>query len=66
MRIIPVIFDMGTNNKHLLEDPYYLGIKNPRETNEVFLELLEEFFEVSKVINPKATFVIDGMDPSKA
>ena len=66
MRVIPVIFDMGTNNKHLLEDPYYLGIKKQRESNEIFMDLLEEFFEVSKIINPRASFVVDGMEPVKA
>jgi malic enzyme len=31
-RVFPVAFDMGTNNQYLLKDPFYLGVREPRES----------------------------------
>ena len=40
---LPVTLDMGTNNKELLESPYYMGMKNERLKGEDHLAIVEEF-----------------------
>ena len=42
---LPVMLDVGTNNKHLLEDPLYLGYPHERIEGEPYLELMDEFVE---------------------
>ncbi len=40
---VPVCLDMGTNNKVLLEDPQYKGLRRPRAVGAEFDDLMEEF-----------------------
>ena len=42
-RVLPVTLDVGTNNPALLEDPSYLGIKEPRLEGDAYFELVDEF-----------------------
>lgn len=41
-RTLPVIIDLGTSNKALLEDPVYKGSRRERVSNEEELEFLDE------------------------
>jgi malate dehydrogenase (oxaloacetate-decarboxylating)(NADP+) len=43
--VLPVHLDVGTNNQNLLEDPYYLGLKQQRERGPAYDALVAEFFE---------------------
>ena len=42
-RTLPVMLDMGTNNKKLLGDKLYLGEKHPQREGEEYYELAYEF-----------------------
>jgi len=50
--LLPVLFDFGTNNNDLLDDPHYLGLRRKRiETGEAD-EFLEEFIEAAQEVFP--------------
>ncbi|TNE28150.1 MAG: hypothetical protein EP349_08275, partial [Alphaproteobacteria bacterium] len=51
---LPVMFDMGTNNKSLLADPLYPGHRAERLRGAAYLELMDEFIDAVKELYPKA------------
>ncbi len=52
-RTLPVSLDVGTNNQSLLDDPLYLGWREPRLRGEKYLELVDEFVTAAKNVFPK-------------
>ncbi|CAI5929077.1 unnamed protein product [Closterium sp. NIES-64] len=44
-RVLPVMFDVGTNNEALIKNPLYLGLRHPRLDGEHYLSLMDEFME---------------------
>ncbi|MDH5425100.1 MAG: NAD-dependent malic enzyme [Gammaproteobacteria bacterium] len=51
---LPVMLDVGTNNEALLNDPLYLGVKQPRLTGAEYFELVDEFVSTVQETFPKA------------
>ena len=43
--VLPVHIDFGTNNEALLNDPFYLGLRQNRERGPSYDQLIAEFFQ---------------------
>ncbi len=53
-RVLPVSFDVGTENEALLADPLYLGWPQRRLRGEAYLSLLDEFVAAVAALFPGA------------
>lgn len=42
-RVLPILLDVGTNNKELLDDPYYIGWRHERVTGQDYLDFVDMF-----------------------
>jgi malate dehydrogenase (oxaloacetate-decarboxylating) len=47
-RTLPVMLDVGTNNKELLNDPEYLGWRHERITGQAYLDFVDRFVQAVK------------------
>ena len=53
-RILPVVLDVGTDNKKLLDDDHYLGLRQKRIRGKEYDDFVEKFVQSSKKLFPKA------------
>lgn len=51
---LPIVLDVGTDNKALLEDPLYLGWHHPRVRGQAYDEFVAAFVQAAKHAFPQA------------
>ena len=51
---LPILLDVGTNNQQLLDDPMYLGWRNPRISGDEYNEFVDLFIQAVKRRWPEA------------
>lgn len=45
---LPVALDVGTNNKTLLDDPYYMGMRHPRIDKDEYDAFVDQFIDAAQ------------------
>ena len=63
---LPVLFDFGTNNKKLLEAPFYLGVRQPRTRGAKYYEMIDAFVTAFKKRFPEAMVQWEDFSKSTA
>lgn len=51
---LPVVLDVGTNNKELINDPMYMGWRHERISGDEYYEFVDQFIQAVKVRWPEA------------
>ncbi len=65
-RSLPVVLDFGTDNKKLLEDPFYLGVRQARVRGAKYFEMVDAFIEAWSKRFPNALLQWEDLSKSTA
>lgn len=63
---LPVALDIGTDNKELLDDPIYLGIRKNRITGDAYGQFIDKFVQQVQTYFPKAVLQWEDFSKSNA
>ena len=53
VRTLPISLDVGTDNQSLLDDPLYLGRREPRLRGAAYRDLVDEFVTAARSVFPE-------------
>lgn len=65
-RVLPVVLDVGTDNKQLLNDEFYLGVQKPRMRGKEYFHLVDEFMGAVRYRWPNVLVQFEDFDSSVA
>lgn len=63
---LPILLDVGTNNQQLLDDPMYMGWRNPRITGDEYNEFVDLFIQAVKRRWPDALLQFEDFAQANA
>ncbi|GJE85185.1 NAD-dependent malic enzyme [Phanerochaete sordida] len=63
---VPICIDVGTDNKKFLEDPLYIGLRQPRISEAEMNEFMEEFMYEMSVVFPELLIQFEDFSTDKA
>ncbi len=63
---LPVMLDVGTNNEELLNDPYYIGIRQKRLQGPDYDALVDEFMQAAREVFPQALIQFEDFSSQTA
>jgi malate dehydrogenase (oxaloacetate-decarboxylating) len=63
---LPIMLDVGTNNPKLLDDPHYIGWKNPRISGTEYDEFIDLFINALQKRWPQALLQFEDFEQNKA
>lgn len=65
-KVLPVMLDLGTDNKTLQQDPWYLGLPEPRLRGPAYYNMVDEFVHAVAGRWPHALIQFEDFSSDKA